>query len=109
ERWTGTFFPLIATIFLFVLTNAWLSLFPGFGTIGLVHHGEHGMPFQGSGLEIVPFNTPSVEAGHAAPAGIHAGSLASFLRGANTDLNTTLALALIAVFFIEMWGVRAHG
>ncbi len=27
------FFPVVATIFLFVITNAWLSLLPGFGTI----------------------------------------------------------------------------
>jgi len=35
------FFPIIATIFLFVLTNAWLSLLPGFGTI-LIGSGGHG-------------------------------------------------------------------
>ncbi len=27
------FFPIVATIFLFVITNAWLSLLPGFGSI----------------------------------------------------------------------------
>lgn len=34
------FFPVIATIFLFVIFNAYLALFPGFGTI-LVLEGEH--------------------------------------------------------------------
>jgi F-type H+-transporting ATPase subunit a len=34
------FFPLIATIFLFVLFNGWLGLVPGYGTI-LYGHGEH--------------------------------------------------------------------
>jgi len=34
------FFPLVATIFLFVLANAWLGLIPGFGTIIL--EGGHG-------------------------------------------------------------------
>ncbi|RJO63065.1 MAG: F0F1 ATP synthase subunit A [Dehalococcoidia bacterium] len=33
------FFPLVATIFLFVICNAWLALLPGFGTI-LFHTGE---------------------------------------------------------------------
>ena len=33
------FFPIVATIFLFVIFNAWLSLFPGFGSI-LVHTPE---------------------------------------------------------------------
>jgi F-type H+-transporting ATPase subunit a len=34
------FFPLVATIFLFVLANAWLGLIPGFGTI--IMEGGHG-------------------------------------------------------------------
>ena len=33
ERNGRRFFPVVATIFLFVITNAWLSLLPGFGTI----------------------------------------------------------------------------
>ncbi|MDP6127831.1 MAG: FoF1 ATP synthase subunit a [Dehalococcoidales bacterium] len=33
------FFPIVATIFLFVMFNGWLSLFPGFGSI-LVHTAE---------------------------------------------------------------------
>jgi F-type H+-transporting ATPase subunit a len=32
------FFPVIATIFLFVVFNAWLSLIPGFGSILFGHH-----------------------------------------------------------------------
>ncbi|MBI2320695.1 MAG: F0F1 ATP synthase subunit A, partial [Chloroflexi bacterium] len=37
------FFPLVMTIFLFVLTSNWLGLVPGFGTIGFekVEEGEH--------------------------------------------------------------------
>jgi F-type H+-transporting ATPase subunit a len=32
------FFPVVATIFLFVAFNAWLSLLPGFGSIEAGHH-----------------------------------------------------------------------
>jgi F-type H+-transporting ATPase subunit a len=32
------FFPLVATIFLYVAFNAWLGLLPGFGSITLNHH-----------------------------------------------------------------------
>lgn len=36
------FFPIVTTIFLFVITNAWLGLLPGFGSISVVNpHGEH--------------------------------------------------------------------
>lgn len=70
------FFPIVTTIFLFVLFNAWLSLMPGFGSI-LV---------------------PGVE-----------GEPVPLLRGANTDINLPLALALISFIFVEYHGVRALG
>jgi len=36
------FFPVVATIFLFVITNAWIGLLPGFGTIPITNaEGEH--------------------------------------------------------------------
>ncbi len=42
RRQSERYFPLLATIFLFVLFSNWLGLFPGVGSIGL-HHGEHGL------------------------------------------------------------------
>ncbi len=33
KKWGKLFFPVCFTIFLFVLTNAWIDLIPGFGTI----------------------------------------------------------------------------
>ena len=70
------FFPIVATIFLFVLTNAWLSLIPGFGSI-LITNAE--------------------------------GETMHLLRGANTDINMPLALALISFIFVEYWGIRSLG
>ncbi len=70
------FFPIIATIFLFVITNAWLSLLPGFGSI-LITNAE--------------------------------GETVHLLRGANTDINMPLALALISFVFVEYWGIRSLG
>jgi F-type H+-transporting ATPase subunit a len=69
------FFPLIATIFFFVLMNAWLSLLPGFGSI----------------------------TAHTAEGETH------LLRGAGTDINMPLALALISFVFVEYWGISALG
>ena len=70
------FFPVVATIFLFVLMNAWLSLLPGFGSVEVITaEGEH----------------------------VH------LLRGANTDINVPLALALVSFVFVEYFGLRSHG
>jgi len=42
-------FPLIATIFIFILFSNWIGLLPGMGTVGLLH-GEHSIiPFIRSG------------------------------------------------------------
>jgi len=70
------FFPIVATIFLFVITNAWLSLIPGFGSI-LITNAE--------------------------------GETIHLLRGANTDINLPLALALISFIFVEYWGLSSLG
>ncbi len=70
------FFPVVATIFLFVAFNAWLSLIPGFGSILVA--GAEGEP-------------------------VH------LLRGANTDINMPLALALISFIFVEYFGLKSLG
>jgi F-type H+-transporting ATPase subunit a len=38
EKHARTFFPIVATIFLYVLANAYLALLPIFGTIGITEH-----------------------------------------------------------------------
>ncbi len=73
------FFPLIATIFFFVLFSNWAGLLPGLGTIGLAHG----------------------DASHA--------TIIPFLRSTSADLNFTLALSLIVVFTIQFTGIAALG
>ncbi|NTW15815.1 MAG: F0F1 ATP synthase subunit A [Candidatus Moranbacteria bacterium] len=73
------FFPLVATIFLFVLFSNWSGLLPGAGTVGL--NEEH--------------------AGHTI--------LVPFLRGPAADLNMTVALSLVAVLSVQMFGILALG
>jgi F-type H+-transporting ATPase subunit a len=77
------FFPVVATIFLFVFANAWLSLIPGYGTIG--------------------FKETIQEGGKATTV------LIPLFRGANTDVNLPLAIALVSFVFVGYWGFRAHG
>ena len=74
------FFPFAATIFFFIILSNWLgAILPGFGSIGLMQH-HHGHEV------LVPF-----------------------LRSANTDLNTTLALALFSVIGTQVYGVKVQG
>ncbi len=44
EKNARTIFPVMATIFLYVLTNAFLALLPIFGTIGIYEHGDTLVP-----------------------------------------------------------------
>ena len=83
------FFPIIATIFLFVLANAWLSLVPGFNTIGFGEVEEYETGFVGT----------------------HEGFVVKepLLRAANTDINVPLTLALMSFIFVEYWGVSSLG
>jgi F-type H+-transporting ATPase subunit a len=69
------YFPLIATIFVFILASNLFDFIPIFGSIGF-HRGT----------EFVPLFHP-----------------------VNADLNTTLALAIIAFFVIELSGILTLG
>ena len=79
RKQTQKFFPLVATIFIFVILINWIEVVPGLGTIGVkeVHHGKE---------VVVPF-----------------------IRSAAADLNVTLALALVSVFFTQFIGIAFLG
>lgn len=40
KKQTNKFFPLIATIFIYLIISNWMEILPGFGTIGLHHEGH---------------------------------------------------------------------
>lgn len=73
------FFPIVFTIFLFVILSNWIELVPGLGSIGVwgEHLGE---------TELIPF-----------------------IRSSSADMNVTLAIALIAMFSIQAYGVMSLG
>lgn len=73
------FFPIVATIFLFIVTMNWFGLIPLFGTIGL--HETH--------------------EGHTV--------LVPFLRSGSADLNMTIAIALVAQVAAQVFGVLYVG
>jgi F-type H+-transporting ATPase subunit a len=98
-KWVSRFFPIVMTIFLFVITSNWLGLLPGVGSIGVFEHPEgpdaHGYVARGIMM--------TAEQAHNGEGVI----LVPFLRPPSTDLNFTLALALMAVILTQYWGVKA--
>lgn len=108
-RWTKTIFPFFATITLLVLVVNWMELIPGVDSIGILHESQdHGYPVQPvlgiSGLQTI------VDTGdHAEGEAGHGYSLIPYVRVLSTDLNFTVALALISVIMTQVIGVRALG
>ena len=74
-------FPVVATIFFFVLFNAWIAIF------------------------LVPIYQA---VGFGANVGGEFKLATHLVRPAGTDLNMPLALALVSFVFVEYWGFRAH-
>ncbi len=125
ERWARQFFPVVATIFLFIVTANWMGLLPGYTTLGLIEVADHGkvcqfvpvhigpievgiLPVAGAVCRDIPAGEHEAH-GSEAKAGVIEGKLIPLLRSANTDVNTPLAIALVAMIFIEYWGIKALG
>ena len=73
-------FWFFGTVFIFILAANWLSLVPGVGTIGWGHTTAHGFVVE-----------------------------QPLFRGANADLNLTLAMALVFFACWIVWGLQALG
>lgn len=110
--------PLIATLFIFIITSNYSGLLPLVGSVGkcvpetALHEGA-----SGDGTTATEGTTTTTE-GTAETGLLDKGPCAGmpastefipFLRAPNADLNTTLAMALIAVITVQVLGVRAHG
>lgn len=97
-------FPFFMTILLLVMVSNLLALVPGMESIGILEPvEEHGNAVQ----TIAPgIATVINEEAHAGEAGF---ALVPFFRGMSTDLNFTVALALISVIMTQVLGVQANG
>lgn len=73
-------FWFFATVFIFILFTNWMGLIPGVGTIGWGERGAHGF--------------------HIAK---------PLFRGANADLNMTLAMAMVFFVCWTVWALQANG
>ena len=73
-------FWFLATVFIFILSANWVGLIPGVGTIGWGHQTPHGFVID-----------------------------QPFFRGANADLNLTLAMALVFFACWIVWALQEVG
>jgi F-type H+-transporting ATPase subunit a len=112
-KWARKFFPIVMTIFLFILVSNWVALTPIFGSWGPLHESDHGHDVQWlNQSETVGVLVESPEGHGEAEGSAHEGAkygVIPFFRAATTDLNVTLALALISVLLTQYFGVKALG
>lgn len=79
RRKTMKIFPVVFTLFVFILLNNWMGVLPGIGSIGVIEtSGAHSV--------FVPY-----------------------FRGGTADLNTTLALAIMVVILSNVFGFATVG
>ncbi|NWG18065.1 MAG: F0F1 ATP synthase subunit A [Chloroflexi bacterium] len=140
-------FPLVATIFLFLLFANWMSIIPGIESVGkfhCAHPGTNGYPatqvnenflgvavyqlrnsqplFGGDPVDLdmehacaaaTGLGEEAAEGEHAETTGDpleeHRFHITPFFRPAATDLNLTIALALISFTFIQVYGFKEQG
>lgn len=116
-KWARTIFPWFATITLLVLVANWTELIPGVDSIGILEHSDHGYVVEDLGFAatIVKGDVKSAETTapdsteHADDKGKELFALVPYVRVVSTDLNFTVALALIAVVMVQVIGIRAQG
>lgn len=101
-KWAWTIFPWFASITILVLFANWMELIPGVDSIGVIEHAEAGgYGIQHLGSFFTTLVSPAVtEGGY---------QLVPFVRVVSTDLNFTVALAIIAVVAVQVMGIRAQG
>lgn len=128
-KWAKTFFPFFMTFVLLILTANWLELLPGVDSLGwqedLAHHRVEVAERQAEleGTVLTPKEKEGIEADAREEGGRFSGlfllkteegeeagkQVVPWVRAAATDLNFTVALALVSVVFTQVVGVRALG
>ena len=103
------FFPLVASIFLFVILANWMGLLPGFGTVGFHHTKKDAVVEKTLSPEITENGNEGPVVGSGTEEKKEETEFVPLLRGATADLNTTLALAIVAVIAIQYFGFRVLG
>jgi len=101
-KWAKSIFPFFATITLMVLVVNWMELIPGVDSVGILEQSDHGYKTK----EVIPGIATTILKEKEEHGGY---ALIPFVRVLSTDLNFTVALALISVFMTQVFGARALG
>lgn len=115
-------FPYVMTFFLFILVSNFMGLLPGVGTIGFFREGA------AHSKAVVTAHAEETHPDNSAMTELHSeesskktkndkehaekvteASLVPIFRGATSDINVTLALALISVFATHMLSIQLTG
>jgi F-type H+-transporting ATPase subunit a len=99
-RWTRTIFPFFATITLLVLISNWTELIPGVDSIGLIEKAKAGEPGYAISQSFLGTTLTPAKGEYV---------LLPFVRTLSTDLNFTVALALISIVMTQVIGLRTLG
>jgi F-type H+-transporting ATPase subunit a len=123
-------YPLVATLFFLVLLGNWFKLLPGAESIGVIEtpHRSNIPLYAPRLIQLGPLSFYTVDGTqrietvaeaaegegqaetHAEAGGMcTACNITPFIRGIATDLNFTLALALVTMAVVQIWGFRALG
>ena len=101
-KWAWTIFPWFASITILVLMANWMELIPGVDSIGMIEKVKAGgFGIQPLGAFFTTLVNPAVAQGGY--------QLVPFVRVVSTDLNFTVALAIIAVVAVQVVGIQAQG
>jgi F-type H+-transporting ATPase subunit a len=118
HKWARRFFPIVMTIFAFLLVSNWLGLTPLYSTWGVLEKAEEpgkGYPVQWLndshtvGIWVRSLTNQAEAMADSSAEGQERYILAPMFRSAATDMNTTIALALISVVLTQYFGFKALG
>lgn len=105
-------FPFVVTFFIFILCSNWLGLLPGVGTVGFKENAGEVIVEDKQIGEVVDTHEGSLpedatvfkeEKKHEET------KFVPLFRAATADLNTTLALAIIAMIAVQIYGFKSLG
>lgn len=120
KKQTRKFFPIVATIFLFVILSNWMGILPGVGPIGIYEEepaveesigaenivnsevrGEERVLSEHSALRVQSAEEEVAEEPELV--------FVPFFRSAYADVNMTLALAIISIIATQIFGIASLG
>jgi F-type H+-transporting ATPase subunit a len=114
KKQTRKFFPVVATIFLFVIVSNWMGILPGVGPIGIWEE----EPAIEESVSVENVENAEIKEVIKPHSGVVAEEVASeepklifvpFFRSAYADVNMTLALAIISIIVTQIFGIASLG